>query len=551
MAGIHWFRKGLRLHDNPALADLCNQSDISAIYPVFILDPFFVEASQKTSPLIGVNRWKFLLECLDDLDKNLKTKNSKLFVFRGDPIKIIPALAKSLKAKCLSFEKDTEPYALLRDQKIETSLENICKVKSFVSHTLFDPKTLLKPSLSDFDKKVWKHGIPPLTYVSFIKTALGSESNGNKVALPIPDIKTIPSDILSTNDLISLLSKESITKEVAGPKSDFSVPEASELNIEFPAESKASPHKGGESVALARLSSFISDKNRVLTFQKPETAPTAYYPSASTTILSPYLKFGALSCRLFHQELWKIESANRDKASKPPVSLRGQLMWRDFFYTCAYATPHFDNMKENPICLQIPWKCQKKGDTHPHLEAWKEGRTGFPWIDAVMTQLRKEGWIHHLARHAVACFLTRGDLYISWERGAEVFEELLLDADWSLNSANWLWLSASAFYTQYFRVYSPIAFPKKTDPNGDYVKHWLPVLKNFPQKFIYEPWTAPMDVQRRANCIIGKDYPKPIIDHADERKTNLAKMKEAYQSGDYGCPSGMFEDNLPKRKNRS
>lgn len=101
----------------------------------------------------------------------------------------------------------------------------------------------------------------------------------------------------------------------------------------------------------------------------------------------------------------------------------------------------------------------------------------YPFIDAVMTQLRTEGWIHHLARHAVACFLTRGDLWQHWEAGAAVFDELLLDADWSLNSANWMWLSASAFFHQYFRVYSPIAFGKKTDPEGLYIKKYLPVLR--------------------------------------------------------------------------
>lgn len=118
---------------------------------------------------------------------------------------------------------------------------------------------------------------------------------------------------------------------------------------------------------------------------------------------------------------------------------------------------------------QIAW------DKNPeYLAAWTEARTGFPWIDAAMTQLRTQGWIHHLARHAVACFLTRGDLYLHWEEGVKVFDRLLLDADWSLNNANWQWLSASAFFAQYFRVYSPVVFAKKTDKNGAYVRHFLP-----------------------------------------------------------------------------
>merc|ERR1711978_522908 len=119
-------------------------------------------------------------------------------------------------------------------------------------------------------------------------------------------------------------------------------------------------------------------------------------------------------------------------------------LWRDFFICCGANIQNFDKMKGNPKCKQIDWD-----DDEEKLNKWKEGKTGFPFIDAIMTQLRSEGWIHHLARHAVACFLTRGDLWQSWVKGKEVFEELLLDADWSLNAGNWMWLSASAFFHQY------------------------------------------------------------------------------------------------------
>ncbi len=110
----------------------------------------------------------------------------------------------------------------------------------------------------------------------------------------------------------------------------------------------------------------------------------------------------------------------------------------------------------------------------------------------------------------------------------KVFEEYLLDADWSLNAANWMWLSASAFFHQYFRVYSPIAFGKKTDPEGSYIRKYIPQLKNFPEKYIFEPWTAPLVVQEKAGCIIGKDYPKPIVDHKKISKINMDKMGKAY-----------------------
>mmetsp|Transcript_2721 Transcript_2721/g.8143 ORF Transcript_2721/g.8143 Transcript_2721/m.8143 type:complete len:197 (-) Transcript_2721:206-796(-) len=181
-------------------------------------------------------------------------------------------------------------------------------------------------------------------------------------------------------------------------------------------------------------------------------------------------------------------------------------------------------MEGNPNCRQIDWDTNEE-----HLRAWELGRTGYPWIDAIMNQLRREGWMHHLARHSVACFLTRGDLYLSWEAGADIFSKYLLDADWAINAGNWQWLSASAFFSQYFRVYSPIAFGKQYDKNGDYIRKYVPALEKMPAKYIFEPWTAPIGVQKQAGCIVGVDYPKPIVDHSTIHKVNMARMKRAYE----------------------
>merc|ERR1712029_689339 len=118
--------------------------------------------------------------------------------------------------------------------------------------------------------------------------------------------------------------------------------------------------------------------------------------------------------------------------------------------------------------------------------------------------------------------------------GQHVFEEYLLDADWSLNAGNWMWLSASAFFHQFFRVYSPVAFGKKTDKNGDYIKKYLPQLKKYPSNYIYEPWKAPLSVQKAAGCIIGTDYPRPIVDHDVVSKENMGRMKAAYDANKAG-----------------
>ena len=145
------------------------------------------------------------------------------------------------------------------------------------------------------------------------------------------------------------------------------------------------------------------------------------------------VKHGCVSPRRFYHELSKVYSNfTTGTLSKPPVSLHGQLMWREYNNLMGYTTPNFDKMVDNPVARQIPWD-----DDPMLLQAWKDGRTGYPFIDAIMIQLKETGWVHHLARHAVACFLTRGDLWQSWEEGAAIFEEELIDADWSLNNFNW------------------------------------------------------------------------------------------------------------------
>jgi cryptochrome len=162
-----------------------------------------------------------------------------------------------------------------------------------------------------------------------------------------------------------------------------------------------------------------------------------------------------------------------------------------------------------------------------------------------MRQLKHEGWIHHLGRHAVACFLTRGGCYIDWERGAEVFEEWLIDHEAACNIGNWQWLSCTAFFAQFYRCYSPIAFPQKWDKEGDFVRKFVPELENFSQKYIYEPWKAPIADQKKWGCVVKGDgsekeidgvraYPKPMFDFPTQRDVCLAGMKNAYHVGLYG-----------------
>ncbi|KAF5957123.1 hypothetical protein HYC85_004348 [Camellia sinensis] len=489
-----WFRKGLRIHDNPALEYASNGS--TYLYPVFVIDPHYMEpdptAFSPGSTRAGLNRIRFLLESLVDLDSSLQKLGSRLLVFKGEPSEVLFRCLKEWDIKKLCFEYDTEPYYQALDIKVKNyaSAAGI-EVFSPVSHTLFNPSDIIQKN----------GGRPPLTYQSFVKLA-GQPSWA--------------SSPLSTN--ISGLPPVGNVGNCEISK----VPTLQELGYEDIGQDELTPFRGGESEALKRLDGAMKDKGWVAKFEKPKGDPSAFQKPA-TTVLSPYLKFGCLSSRYFYQCIQDVQK-NVKKHTLPPVSLLGQLLWRDFFYTVAFGTPNFDQMKGNRICKQIPWNVDDG-----LLAAWRDARTGFPWIDAIMVQLQKWGWMHHLARHCVACFLTRGDLFVHWEKGRDVFERLLIDSDWAINNGNWLWLSCSSFFYQYNRIYSPISFGKKYDPNGDYIRHFLPILKDMPKEYIYEPWTAPLSIQTKAKCIIGKDYPKPVISHDIASKECKRMLAEAYE----------------------
>ncbi|XP_076385171.1 (6-4)-photolyase isoform X5 [Megachile rotundata] len=483
---VHWFRKGLRLHDNPSLRE--GLAGASTFRCVFVLDPWFAGSTN-----VGINKWRFLLQCLEDLDCSLRKLNSRLFVIRGQPADALPKLFKEWGTTNLTFEEDPEPFGRVRDHNISALCKELgISVVQKVSHTLYKLDEIIEKN----------GGKPPLTYHQFQNVVACMD-------VPEPPVPTVTFACVGS----------AYTPVKEDHDDHYGVPTLEELG--FDTEGLLPPvWVGGESEALARLERHLERKAWVASFGRPKMTPQSLLPSQ--TGLSPYLRFGCLSTRLFYYQLTDLYK--KIKKAVPPLSLHGQLLWREFFYCAATNNPNFDRMQGNPICVQIPWDKNIEA-----LAKWANGQTGFPWIDAIMTQLREEGWIHHLARHAVACFLTRGDLWISWEEGMKVFDELLLDADWSVNAGMWMWLSCSSFFQQFFHCYCPVRFGRKADPNGDYIRRYLPVLKNFPTRYIHEPWNAPLSVQRAAKCIIGKDYPLPMVNHSKSSRINIERMKQVYQ----------------------
>ena len=490
-ATLLWFRKGLRLHDSPALHAALEGS--AALYPVFIFDPHLLAPAR-----VGVNRTAFLLETLRALDAGLRGRGSRLIVLRGEPLAELERALMQWKIGRLVFEADTEPYAKVRDAGAADLARRLgVQLRTPGGHTLYDPGVLAEAA----------GGTLPLSYGGFMKLV-------SKVGEPPAPLPT-PQQLPPVGDL--------------GLLEGSGLPTLAELGHHDQPAGLAFVTPG-EQGALGMLSGWTLAPARIAGFEKPATDPSAYAPAA-TTRLSAHMKFGSLSPRTFYRALREAEQA-AGAHSKPPTSLVGQLLWREMFTTIGAATPNYDRMVGNPVCRQIDWD-----DTPELLVAWTGGHTGYPWIDAAMRQLNTEGWMHHLARHSVACFLTRGDLWQSWEAGQDVFDRLLVDADWSLNASNWMWLSASAYFTAIDRIYSPVAFPKKYAGAAAYVRHYLPELAGVPDRHLLEPWTMTAEQQRQAGCVLGRDYPLPIVDHAPARERNLGRMRAAYARGRKGQES--------------
>ena len=494
-------------------------------------------------------------DCQRDLSDSITklNKNSKLFLLREAPQTLFPKLFKAWKITHLVFEKDTDPYGRERDQAIITAAQDAgVKVIVKFGRTLWDS-----------DELVVKNNGRPTMSISQVQAAgpkIGEISRPIAAPKSLPDPGKTPLDFSQERPSQKpdfqhdRKGEDGSYLQLAGPKGDFAVPTLEELGIP-----EATSHiRGGETEALKQLKKILDDKKYTATFAKPDTAPTAFEPQ-STTLLSPHLHFGSLSIREFWWGVQDVLEEYKGKHSEPPTSLTGQLLFRDMYFGAQAKLGYsFNQTLYNSHCRFIPWHLPSKvdhkskratGEYHidsPQAEEWfqrwKYGRTGFPWIDALMRQLRQEGWIHHLGRHAVACFLTRGGCYISWERGADVFEEWLLDHETACNAGNWQWLSCTSFYAQYYRCYSPIAFPQKTDKEGDFVKKYVPELKNLPTKYIYEPWKAPLMDQNKAGVRITDNddsgghvtYPKPMFDFSERRNICIAGMKTAYKVGPYG-----------------
>jgi deoxyribodipyrimidine photo-lyase len=476
---VWWVRRDLRLADNQALAAALAHA--GQVLPVFILDPVLL-----ASPYVGDRRLAFLLGGLRQLDADLRARGSYLIVCHGPPQEeLVGLLARRLSASsadAIFAEEDVSPYARRRDARVAGRLP----LHLVPGLAVQPPGAVLKGD-----------GSPYTVFTPFSRQWKARTSLSPHALLPAPSRIPTPASVSSQ----PIPTRPSLSPDV--------------------------PFPPGEAEAQRRLTAFVDGATPPL-YRYAETRNRM--DLAGTSGLSPYLRFGMLSARqAVATALAAVEDAPDAQARQSAEAWLNELIWREFYLQVLYHFPHVRGASFRPELRHVPWENDEEA-----FAAWCAGKTGYPVVDAAMRQLARSGWMHNRARMIVASFLTK-DLLIDWRWGERWFMGHLLDGDPAANNGGWQWTAGTGTdAAPYFRVFNPVLQGRKFDPHGAYVRRWLPELQGVPSRFIHEPWRMPLEVQQACGCVIGRDYPYPIVDHAlmRQRAVDLYQSERRGASGD-------------------
>ena len=461
-----WIRRDIRLADNTALSVACEEND--EVHVVFVFDDNIL--SKLKDPMD--KRVTFIHHGLIELHEELKNYSSGLNVLFGDPTDLIPAFAKKLKVQKLYFNRDYESYAIKRDQKVIKSLnDETIEVKNFRDHVIFESTEILKK-----DKTPYKVFTPYKN--AWIDQFKKETARAKTFRLNTKKFSSqVPAD----------LGKYDWMKKIGFKTAQLEIPL-------------------GRSGGLKKLKAF---KQRISTYQDTRDL----LESTSTSGLSPYLRHGMISIR----EMLNLGLEDEKIVHSIYVS---EIIWREFYQMILAQFPIVEKGSFKPQYDGINWIGGQK-----EFNAWKNGQTGFPIVDAAMRCLNETGLMPNRLRMVTASFLCK-TLLVDWRKGEQYFAEKLLDFDLGANNGGWQWSSSSGCDSQpYFRIFNPLAQSQKFDPKGNFIRQWCPELSKLDNKQIHAPNSVgPLFLLEK-----GIEYPAPVVDYGQKRQEALNMYKKALQ----------------------
>lgn len=484
-SGLVWFRRDLRSTDHAALyyaLKHCERVWCVFVFDTTILQPI-VDAWQVRHPHEPVQdrRIDFILASLAELDGALRANGGGLVVLYGDPAELVPKLAAELRVDAVFANHDYEPIAIERDATVGERLDEAGRQwLTFKDQTIFERAELLNGQ-----------GKPFAVFTPYRNAWLKQ--------LSAFDLKPYP--------------VETYAKHLAPPprKLDGQLPTLDQLGF-APSNLTDLRIPAGMSGAQQLLDDFLT---RIDSYAERRDFPAAKGPS----YLSVHLRFGTVSIRTLARLAYEMSLQPDGRGAATWLS---ELIWRDFYFMVLAHHPRIARGAAfKPEYERLRWEKGRSADQA--FAAWCDGRTGYPLVDAAMLQLNQTGYMHNRLRMITASFLAK-DLGIDWRLGERYFADLLNDFDFSANNGGWQWAASTGCDAQpYFRIFNPVTQSEKFDPDGRFIKRYLPQLAKLPAKWIHAPWLAGAELLAEFGVVLGKNYPEPIVDHAQARERTLGR----------------------------